>query len=86
MADQMSFVAEQLEEEKEGWKSDHDAAMECRDLEDLLRRGIGLFYWLRLADESWSKKVQGGTVPFDAARAKSIYKQYKWWHVHYAVR
>jgi hypothetical protein len=73
------FFAEHLEDQREAWKADHDKAMECRDLEDLIRRGLGLFHIIRLADESWSRKVQAGTQKFNADAARGINAAYKWW-------
>jgi len=78
MKDQMDFATE-LEEEREAWKPDHDAAMACYDVEDMILRGLALFFGIRRADESWSKKVQAGTLQFDQKRAQSIHAQYEWW-------
>lgn len=73
------FFAEQIEDQREAWKADHEEAMECRDLEDLIRRGLGLFHVVRLADESWSRKVQSGAAKFNPKFARDINSAYKWW-------
>jgi hypothetical protein len=73
-----SFLDE-LNDEREAWKADHDAAMLCFDLEDTVLRGVTLFYMVRRADESWTKKVQAGSVAFDIAKAREIHEKYKWW-------
>jgi hypothetical protein len=73
------FVIGEFEEQKEAWKADHDEAMACYDLEETIRRGIALFGMIRLADESWSKKVQSGSAKFDADRLRTIKNQYEWW-------
>jgi hypothetical protein len=81
MPNDVSFFVGELEDQKSEWKlmADHEAAMECRDLEDKLRRGIGLFSMIRLSDESWSKKVQDGSAKFSPPIALSINAAYKWW-------
>jgi hypothetical protein len=78
----VGFLVGQVEEEgKEAWKKDHDEAMECQDLEDMLGLGIALYHMIRRGDEAWSKKVQAGTVAFDADRAKTIHGAYEWWMI-----
>lgn len=79
MPNEVDFFVEELAGEREAWKSDHDAAMDCRDLEDLVRRGLGFYYMIRISDESWSRKVQSGQVGFDPDRARKIHAAYKWW-------
>lgn len=74
-----AFLEELTEDRDEAWKPEHNAAMNCRDLEDTLQRGLGWFYIIRLGDESWSKKVQSGETAFDADRVASIRSAYEWW-------
>ena len=72
-------VLEQLNQEQEAWKSQHGEAMECRDFEDLLRRGLTYYNMIRFADEAWSRKVQGGRLPFKKAKLTEIHRLYEWW-------
>jgi hypothetical protein len=72
-------ILDELREEREAWRADHDDAMACYDVEDMILRGVALFFGIRRADESWTKKVQAGTVKFDPQRATAIHRQYEWW-------
>ena len=78
MANDINILGE-LKDEREAWKTDHDAAMACYDVEDMILRGLALFFGIRRADESWTKKVQAGTLQFDPKRAQSIHQEYEWW-------
>lgn len=79
MTSATSFFVRQLERERETWKVDHDAAMRCRDLESLLRKGVMFFYAIRTADESWSEQVQDGKVKYSAQHVRDIRSAYEWW-------
>jgi hypothetical protein len=79
MPTDVTFLIDELGDQKESWKIDHDELKGCWELEDLLRRGIGWFHLIRMADDSWSKKVQRGSVEFDAKIARRLHGWYRWW-------
>jgi hypothetical protein len=74
-----SLLLEQLEGERETWKDDYKAAMYCRGIEETISRGISFFFVIHFADESWSKRVQAGTIKYDAKIVRRIYALYTWW-------
>ena len=74
-----SLLLEQLEGERETWKDDYKAAMYCRGIEETISRGISFFFVIHFADESWSKRVQAGTIKYDAKIVRRIYALYNWW-------
>ncbi|MBV9123734.1 MAG: hypothetical protein JO112_10290 [Planctomycetes bacterium] len=59
-----SPIYRQLEVYEDSWKMDHEAAMGCRDWEDAIAVGIGLFGMLREREQAWRDQVFRGTVPF----------------------
>ena len=72
-------VAEQLNQEQDAWKAQHAEAMECRDFEDLLRRGLTFYQMIRFTDKAWSRKVQDGRLPFKKGKLREIHQLYEWW-------
>lgn len=79
MPDTKDFLLSRFSEDAEAWKVDHDSAMVCRDLEAHVRVGLRAYRAIRDYDDAWSRKVQQGTVPFDAENAKGIDAAYRWW-------
>lgn len=75
----IEFLVEQLRNEQDAWQKDHEAAMGCRDVEDVVRRGNALFFLIRMADETWSRKVQCGAENLDPVKVREIHKSYEWW-------
>jgi hypothetical protein len=79
MPNDTSFLTSEVADGREAWQRDHDAAMTCREVEDLIQLGLGLFHMIRLGDHLWSKKVQSGASQFDPARAQHIHNEYVRW-------
>jgi hypothetical protein len=79
MQSDREFFVDGIEDAQESWKAGQEDAMGCRNVEETVRRGIGYFYMIRFADESWSKKVQSGAVKFDPAQARAIRQRYQSW-------
>jgi hypothetical protein len=79
MQSDLEFFVDGIEDAQESWKAGHEDATECRNIEDTVRRGIGYFYMIRFAVESWSKKVQRGAIQFDPAQALAIRQRYQSW-------
>lgn len=74
-----SLIVAYLADAEEVWKQDHQAAMQCRELETVLAKGLHIFTIIRSSDENWSKKVCGGAAVFDAHQVREIRKMYEWW-------
>lgn len=55
----------EYQREQEGWKADHDRAMVCFQMEDLLRFGLTQYQSLVAFDESWTAQVFREECPFD---------------------
>lgn len=72
-------AADQADNQPEPWKIDYDEAMVVRDLEDHIAEGVRFFNELREEDETFSRKVQSGQIPFDQSVARSLGERYKQW-------
>jgi hypothetical protein len=80
MSNQISFFMGEIQEQQEAWKVEHEQLKtNCWVLEDLLRRGIGLFQIISMGDVSWSRKVQSNSIAFDPEMAKKFHEAYTWW-------
>lgn len=73
------MIQQQVESYDDEWKKDHETAMKCRDLEDRLRVGMGLYRFFRGTDELWSRSVQAGREEFDADFVREVHSAYQWW-------
>ncbi len=76
---QVQAYRDSVEAEAEGWAKDHDDAIACRNVEQMIRLGVGLYDGLESADEK---------LRLDAARGKFVYtdevdrafgKLFRWW-------
>lgn len=72
-------VQSALNSYNESWQPDHAKAMACRDLEDWLIVGIGLFDAITTFDERHQLRVFSNDIPFDADHASIIKNAYRWW-------
>jgi hypothetical protein len=61
------------------WKRDHDAALQCRDLEDTLAVGNWLFGALSRIDDGWHGEVFEGRIPYDPEEEAQIRSFYRGW-------
>ena len=77
--DTTMFMADQIERDREVWKVEPRTDMARRDVEDLINRGLGHFWVIRLADETWTARVQDGREVFDAEVARGYTADYLWW-------
>lgn len=74
------FIGNQIEKDlAEQWKIEHARAMECRDVERMLKVGLALYNIFRTADEVWSQRVQTGEAEFSADTVKGLRAAYEWW-------
>jgi len=81
----MANLSEKIRQEAEAdateaWKPDHNLAIQCFKIEEMLRKGMQIFRGIREQDESWSRKVQDGTSGFDEARARHFRARYEAWY------
>jgi hypothetical protein len=52
------------EEEAESWKSDHDRAMDCIDIQEVLSLGLYVFSRIRNIENQWTESLRDrGAVP-----------------------
>jgi hypothetical protein len=79
--DILNLQLDSLAEQAEAWKKDHDAAMACRDLEEVIAFGNYVFERIRAMDEEWSAEARAaGTMPSEGD-AKAVANLYdKWRH------
>jgi hypothetical protein len=78
MTDTIKFLKSQIES-AEQWKNDHDRAMQCANLQDLIKLGITVHGIIRGVDDLWSRKVQSRAANFDPAIVNSLRAAYEWW-------
>jgi hypothetical protein len=64
---------------QETWKRDHATAMECHDLEALLRLGISAHGNLVAEFRAWAADVIAGTANYDAARHAAVADELRTW-------
>jgi hypothetical protein len=62
----------QLEAYEESWKSDHLAAQDCRDWEELIAVGIAAGESLERVNRNWREGVFRGTYAFDAGDEREL--------------
>jgi hypothetical protein len=74
-----SVVQDAICSYNERWKMDYKAAMKCRDLEDWLYVGNGIFDAITSFDEKHQSRVFKGEIEFDPDHAELIKQAYSWW-------
>jgi len=65
--------------ENEPWKIDHDAAMKCYDLEEMLWVGNGIFDAITQFDENYRARCFAGVTEYDTNHPNTIKEAYAWW-------
>jgi len=63
------------------WKEAHHAAMECRDLEELLAFGAFLFRQISRVDEQWHERLFRGELCHNPDMDRDIHDLYRAWAV-----
>ena len=66
-------------ENAETWKPDHDLAMACGQLEDLLLAGIESLRGILTCHQGWQEQVLSSQQEPDLAMDKAIWDMYAWW-------
>jgi hypothetical protein len=74
-----SPVYRQLAAYRESWQKEHEAAMRCRDQEEVVAVGISTYRMLREREEIWREKVFRGPLPFDAEDDADQRERYGFW-------
>lgn len=72
-------VQDALASYNEPWKPDYEAAMDCRDVEDWLYVGNGIFDAINSFDEKHQLRVMRGELEFDNTHNEKIREAYRWW-------
>jgi hypothetical protein len=67
------------EAQAEAWKSDHDRAMDCLDIEAITNFGLGIYRSIRHADRAWSEAVRSGAMPMVREDAERLSRWYALW-------
>ncbi len=63
----------------EQWKKEHDDAMKCFRLEEVLAFGLSIYHFINQVDENWRIKVHRNLVSYDAGMENAIADLYRWW-------
>ena len=66
-------------ENAEAWKPDHDLAMACGQLEDLLLAGIRSLHEITVYHQGWQKQVLSGQQNPGLAMDQAVWDMYAWW-------
>lgn len=70
----------EIAEYSESWPGrEHQEAMECRDVEEHIAKGVVAYHRIHEADAAWSKAVKLGAIDFDEADATFIGELYRNW-------
>ena len=67
------------ESRKDAWKADHNAAMKCFDLEEMLWVANGVYDAITHFDETHRGRVLSGEIEFDPDHSGLIRQAYAWW-------
>lgn len=67
------------EAQADGWKSEHDRAMDCLDIEAITNFGLGIYRSIRHADKTWSNAVRSGAMPLVREDADRLSRWYSLW-------
>jgi hypothetical protein len=59
-----SPVYRQLEAYEESWKPDHAEAMDCRDWEDAIAVGLGVYRMVWERQDTWRDQIFRGVIPY----------------------
>jgi hypothetical protein len=78
-AKQFGPLRRQLTAYEESWKQDHDEAMRCRDLEDVIAVGVSTFHLLRRIEQAWRDRVFRGTEAFAPEDDAGYREGYRLW-------
>jgi hypothetical protein len=66
-------------ERPEPWKPAHDVAMGCRDLEEAVQTGLGLYVLIDAANRRVADAARAGVMEFDWETAEHFAAAYRWW-------
>lgn len=78
----IDIIREQLklyEEQPEKWKRDHDRAMACREVEELIAFGNHVFGRISRLDEHWHGLMFREEIPYSAEFEKDLLDLYRDW-------
>jgi hypothetical protein len=64
---------------EEGWQREHDEAMRCRDFEENLAVGVGIFRALVQVDVCRRQRVASGLEKENAQEDDDMLECFKWW-------
>ena len=67
------------EEQANSWKSQHDRAVNCLDLEAVLGLGLHIYRSIKNADERWSESVRSGAMSLKEGDARRLSEWYSGW-------
>lgn len=65
--------------ETASWAQQHAEAMECRDCEEFLQKGISAYKWLRRAEETMREADSEGLFDFDTELREAVGDLYQAW-------
>ncbi|MFO1019106.1 MAG: hypothetical protein U0903_00175 [Planctomycetales bacterium] len=71
-------IHEYADESRDAWK-DHAEAMNCRDCEEFLQKGINAFKFLRYAEEVMRQADYRGIEPFTGDLRETVGRLYRAW-------
>jgi hypothetical protein len=75
--DHLSLYQKQAEDEQ--WKGDHEDAMKCRDLEEFISIGLGLFNSMKERAYAVQDAIARGSLGYDPDISQAFIDGYKQW-------
>ena len=69
----------QRDADHEQWKTAHDQAMACYDLQDLIDLGLQCHAFIERIEKTWSARVDDGSLQYDIKDVKLIQSLYRQW-------
>jgi hypothetical protein len=61
---QIEFYSNQAERAEDLWQADHEAAMQCCDVEDLIELGLAMLNSIRRRNQSWDNSIRESKEAF----------------------
>jgi hypothetical protein len=74
-----SPIGRQLQAYEEGWKADHDEAMQFWAFQESLSVGIAIFNVITRRDATWRGRVSRGIEPFSSEENEEVLGLFQWW-------
>jgi hypothetical protein len=78
-SEELKPLVEDYSRRAERWQVDHEEAMACQNLEDLLLVGVSLSFGIDMIDTQWREAMMADQVPYASSDEEEIRDFYRTW-------